>query len=271
MTPPVLGQRRAVGAAAGLGDGRPPARARLAHAVSRRLATGSSSRSRRRSCSGPAGRSSSAAGRRFVNRSLNMFTLIALGVGVAYVYSVVATSRPGIFPAAFRDHDGPGRRLLRGGGGDHHAGAARPGARAPRARAHRRRDPGAAGPGAQDRAARARRRRRRGRAARRDRGRRSAARPPGREDSGRRRGARRPQHGRRVDDDRRADAGREGAGRPGHRRHASTSRQLRDARRAGRRATPCSPRSCRWSPRRSARARRSSAWPTWSRAGSCRR
>ena len=38
-----------------------------------------------------------------VNRSLNMFTLIALGVGVAFVYSVVATSLPGIFAPAFRD------------------------------------------------------------------------------------------------------------------------------------------------------------------------
>jgi Cu+-exporting ATPase len=38
-----------------------------------------------------------------VNRSPNMFTLIALGVGVAYVYSVVATVLPGVFPAAFRD------------------------------------------------------------------------------------------------------------------------------------------------------------------------
>ncbi|HXD16290.1 MAG TPA: heavy metal translocating P-type ATPase [Vicinamibacterales bacterium] len=41
-----------------------------------------------------------------VNRSLNMFTLIALGVGVAYTYSVVATLAPGIFPAAFRDESG---------------------------------------------------------------------------------------------------------------------------------------------------------------------
>jgi len=38
-----------------------------------------------------------------VNRSLNMFTLIALGVGVAFVYSVVATLLPGIFPPTFRD------------------------------------------------------------------------------------------------------------------------------------------------------------------------
>ena len=37
-----------------------------------------------------------------VNRHLNMFTLIALGVGAAYVYSVVATLAPGMFPHSFR-------------------------------------------------------------------------------------------------------------------------------------------------------------------------
>ena len=41
-----------------------------------------------------------------VNRSLNMFTLIAMGVSVAYLYSVVATIVPGIFPASFRDATG---------------------------------------------------------------------------------------------------------------------------------------------------------------------
>lgn len=41
-----------------------------------------------------------------INRSLNMFTLIALGTGVAYLYSVVATLFPGIFPAAFRAESG---------------------------------------------------------------------------------------------------------------------------------------------------------------------
>ena len=38
-----------------------------------------------------------------VNRSTNMFTLIAMGTGVAYGYSVIATSLPGIFPRSFRD------------------------------------------------------------------------------------------------------------------------------------------------------------------------
>ncbi|OWV84148.1 copper-transporting ATPase [Rhizobium sp. R635] len=39
-----------------------------------------------------------------VNRSPNMWTLIGLGVGTAYVYSVVATLAPGIFPMDFRGH-----------------------------------------------------------------------------------------------------------------------------------------------------------------------
>jgi P-type Cu+ transporter len=37
-----------------------------------------------------------------VNRSLNMFTLIAVGVGAAYVYSAVAVIAPGMFPESFR-------------------------------------------------------------------------------------------------------------------------------------------------------------------------
>ena len=40
------------------------------------------------------------------NRSLNMFTLIGLGVSVAYVYSVVAALLPGLFPASFRGASG---------------------------------------------------------------------------------------------------------------------------------------------------------------------
>src|SRR6516162_9494539 len=40
------------------------------------------------------------------NRSLNMFTLIALGVSVAFSYSLIAAIAPGIFPASFREHDG---------------------------------------------------------------------------------------------------------------------------------------------------------------------
>ena len=41
-----------------------------------------------------------------VSRNLNMFTLIAMGTGVAWVYSVIATAFPGVFPTAFRGSDG---------------------------------------------------------------------------------------------------------------------------------------------------------------------
>jgi Cu+-exporting ATPase len=44
--------------------------------------------------------------RSLVTRNLNMFTLIGLGVGVAYVYSLVAHLFPDIFPASFRDEVG---------------------------------------------------------------------------------------------------------------------------------------------------------------------
>ena len=40
------------------------------------------------------------------NRSPNMFTLVGLGVSVAYLYSVVGALAPGIFPASFRDPSG---------------------------------------------------------------------------------------------------------------------------------------------------------------------
>ena len=41
-----------------------------------------------------------------VTRNLNMFTLIAMGIGVAWLYSVVAILLPGLFPPAFRSPDG---------------------------------------------------------------------------------------------------------------------------------------------------------------------
>jgi Cu+-exporting ATPase len=41
-----------------------------------------------------------------VNRSPNMFTLIAMGTGMAYGYSVVGTLAPGLFPPSFRTHGG---------------------------------------------------------------------------------------------------------------------------------------------------------------------
>ena len=42
----------------------------------------------------------------FVTRNLNMFSLIAVGTGVAWAYSVVATLAPQLFPPAFRSHEG---------------------------------------------------------------------------------------------------------------------------------------------------------------------
>ncbi|HEY0157077.1 MAG TPA: heavy metal translocating P-type ATPase [Thermoanaerobaculia bacterium] len=42
----------------------------------------------------------------FVHRHLNMFTLIGIGVAVSYVYSLVATLAPGLFPPSLRDHAG---------------------------------------------------------------------------------------------------------------------------------------------------------------------
>jgi Cu+-exporting ATPase len=41
-----------------------------------------------------------------VNRSLNMFTLIGLGVSVGYLFSVIAVAAPTMFPISFRDADG---------------------------------------------------------------------------------------------------------------------------------------------------------------------
>ena len=41
-----------------------------------------------------------------VSRNLNMFTLIAIGTGIAWITSIVATLAPQLFPAAYRGHDG---------------------------------------------------------------------------------------------------------------------------------------------------------------------
>jgi Cu+-exporting ATPase len=46
------------------------------------------------------------AGNSVLTRKLNMFTLIALGAGAAWVYSVIATLAPGVFPSAFHGHQG---------------------------------------------------------------------------------------------------------------------------------------------------------------------
>jgi Cu+-exporting ATPase len=44
--------------------------------------------------------------RSVLTRNLNMFTLIALGTGAAYAYSVIGTLLPGAFPSTLRGHDG---------------------------------------------------------------------------------------------------------------------------------------------------------------------
>jgi Cu+-exporting ATPase len=41
-----------------------------------------------------------------VHRALNMYTLIGLGVGLAYAFSLAAVFSPGLFPQEFREHDG---------------------------------------------------------------------------------------------------------------------------------------------------------------------
>ncbi len=88
-----------------------------------------------------------------VNRSLNMFTLIGLGVSVAYVYSVVAAAGSRDLPSIVPRRRRRGRCLLRGRGGHRRSRPAGSGARAAGAEPHRRRHHGAPGPGAQDRPA----------------------------------------------------------------------------------------------------------------------
>ena len=199
------------------------------------------------------------------HRAADMNTLIAVGTTAAYLYSVVATFSPGLFraadvePAVYFDTSAViialilfGRYLEARAKGQTSAAIKRlMGLQARTARVVRDGDE-------VDIPGRERRRRRR---------RRRAA---GREDTGRRRRPRRPLRRRRVDDHRREHPGREGPRRRGHRRDDQQDRQLPLPRDEGRARTPCSPRSSGWWRRRRARRRRSSAWPTWSRATSCR-
>jgi Cu+-exporting ATPase len=64
-----------------------------------------------------------------LNRSPNMWTLIGLGTGAAFAFSVAATIAPQMFPIFVR-LDGPRRRVLRGSGRDHFADASGAGPRA---------------------------------------------------------------------------------------------------------------------------------------------
>ena len=164
-----------------------------------------------------------------------MWTLIALGVGAAYLYSVVATLFPGLFPHQFRGHGGTvpvyfeaaavivalvflGQVLeLRA---RERTGSAIRALLDLAPKTARR----IAADGAEAR-----------RAARRGQRRRPPAHPPRRRRAGRRHRARRPLLGRRIDAHRRAGAGREGAGRQADRRHAQRQRLAGHAGREGRR------------------------------------
>ena len=165
-----------------------------------------------------AGRVCGRAGRFFVrgwqsvvNRHLNMFTLIALGAGVAFGLQRGGRVRcRRSFRRTFRDCRRCRSGLFRGRGGDHRAGAARPGAGAARAQPHRvRRSRCCSGSRRRPRASCVRTDGR-GRAAGPGQAGRSAARAARRTGAGRRHGARRCKRGRRID---------------GHRRAASRSRR----------------------------------------------
>ena len=166
-------------------------------------------------------------------RNLNMFTLIAMGTGVAWGYSIVATVFPGLFPAAFRGMTAPcpstsrrppssrywfcsvrcssSRRASRPAVPFVPCSTLRPSTRV------------AWAPTATMRmsASRPWRGRPLARAARRERARRRRA--PGR-----------AEHDRRIDGHRRVDARRQGGRLPRHRRHHEPVRRLHHARRQGR-------------------------------------
>ena len=159
-------------------------------------------------------------------RNLNMFTLIAMGTGVAWVYSVIATFAPGVFPPAFRGADGAVPVYFEAGAvitvlvllGQ-----------VLELRARERtggRDPGASRPCAEDRPPRPGRRDRRGYPAGSRRGRRPPARAARRQSPDRRRDRRGTQRHRRVDGHRRVDAGRQDCRRARDRRHVEPERTV---------------------------------------------
>jgi hypothetical protein len=100
---------------------------------------------RRRSCCGRVGRSSNALGLDRQPQSQHVQPHRARH-GHAYLYSVVATLAPGIFPGGLSRHGRRGRRLLRSRRGHHGPRPGRPGARTARTRADGRRNPRAAEP-----------------------------------------------------------------------------------------------------------------------------
>ncbi len=87
-----------------------------------------------------------------ISRNWNMFTLISLGTGVAYLFSVAALLFPSAIPGAFRGQGGMLPLVLRTGRRDHHARVARAGSRIARALANQQRTEGSFEPRSQDRA-----------------------------------------------------------------------------------------------------------------------
>ena len=175
------------------------------------------------------------------SRNLNMFTLIALGTGVAWVYSVVATVAPGLFPAGFRGPDGAVAvyfeaaavitvlvllgQVLELRAREQTSGAIKALLDLAPKTARRLREDGSDEEVTLDLVLR----------------RRPAAGAAGRPGAGRRRGRRRGERRRREHGHRRGAAGREAAGCQGDRRHAQRPRQLRHARGEGRQGDDARP------------------------------
>ena len=197
-----------------------------------------------------------------------MFSLIALGTGAAYLYSLVATFAPGLFPPGFREQGGIVAvyfeaaavitvlvllgQVLELRAREQTGGAIRALLNlAPKTA--RRIAPTAAT--------------RRCRSSEVQVGDRLRVRP-GDERAGGRRRARRRQRGRRVDGDRRIDAGRQRSPATSSSAARSTAPAPGHARREGRRGHHARAHRAHGRPKRSAAARRSSAWPTWCPAGS---
>ncbi len=88
-----------------------------------------------------------------VHRSLNMFTLIAIGTGAAYGFSVIATIAPQVVSRIASQPRRTDWRVLRIGGRDHYVGAIGPGARTASARANLERHSRAVGTGPENGAA----------------------------------------------------------------------------------------------------------------------
>ena len=205
-------------------------------------------------------------------RHLNMFTLIAMGTGVAYGYSVVAALRAGSVSRGVPRRAWRHRALFRSRRRHHRAGAARPGAGTARPRLDLRRDPRADRARAENRAAR----QATTAATRTCRSMRSS--PATGCAFGPAKKCRSTAWSSRADPrsmNRWSPAKSmpvdEGARRQGHRRHAQPQRRLRHARRKSRPRHHAGAHRRHGRARRSARARRSRGSPTRSPAGSCRR